>query len=58
MLLKLEKIGKIYDSNDLLTVGIRGLDLAFDYNEFVTIEGASVSGKNTLLTVIVSLVPL
>ena len=33
MLLKLEKIGKIYDSNDILTVGIRGIDLAFDYNE-------------------------
>ena len=33
MLLKLENIGKIYDSNDILTVGIRGIDLAFDYNE-------------------------
>ena len=43
MLLKLEKIGKIYDSNDILTVGIRGIDLAFDYNEFVTIEGESGS---------------
>ena len=39
MLLKLENIGKIYDSNDILTVGSRGIDLAFDYNEFVTIEG-------------------
>ena len=45
MLLKLEKIGKIYDSNDILTVGIRGIDLAFDYNEFLTIEGESGSGK-------------
>lgn len=52
MLLKLEKIGKIYDSNDILTVGIRGIDLAFDYNEFVTIEGESGSGKSTLLNVI------
>ena len=51
-LLKLEKIGKIYDSNDILTVGIRGIDLAFDYNEFVTIEGESGSGKSTLLNVI------
>ena len=49
MLLKLEKIGKIYDSNDILTVGIRGIDLAFDYNEFVTIEGES---GRTLLNVI------
>ena len=52
MLLKLEKIGKIYDSGDILTVGIRGIDLAFDYNEFVTIEGESGSGKSTLLNVI------
>ena len=52
MLLKLEKIGKIYDSGGILTVGIRGIDLAFDYNEFVTIEGESGSGKSTLLNVI------
>lgn len=52
MLLKLENIGKIYDSNDILTVGICGIDLAFDYNEFVTIEGESGSGKSTLLNVI------
>ena len=52
MLLKLEKIGKIYDSGGILTVGIRGIDLAFNYNEFVTIEGESGSGKSTLLNVI------
>lgn len=52
MLLKLEKIGKIYDSNDILTVGIRGVNLELDYNEFVTIEGESGSGKSTLLNVI------
>ena len=33
-------------------MGIRGIDLAFDYNEFVTIEGESGSGKSTLLNVI------
>ena len=27
MLLKLENIGKIYDSNDILTIGIRGVNL-------------------------------
>ena len=41
MLLKLEKIVKISDSNDILTAGIRVIGLAFDYNEFVTIEGES-----------------
>ena len=52
MLLKLDNIGKIYNSNDLLVVGIRGINLSFDYNEFVTIEGESGSGKSTLLNVI------
>ena len=52
MLLRLKNIGKIYDSNDILTIGIRGVTLDFDYNEFVTIEGESGSGKSTLLNVI------
>lgn len=52
MLLQLKNIGKIYDSNHILTVGIRGINLEFDYNEFVTIEGESGSGKSTLLNVI------
>ncbi len=52
MLLRLKNIGKIYDSNDILTIGIRGINLDFDTNEFVTIEGESGSGKSTLLNVI------
>ena len=52
LLLRLKNIGKIYDSNDILTIGIRGVTLDFDYNEFVTIEGESGSGKSTLLNVI------
>lgn len=52
MLLKLQNIGKIYDSNNIFTIGIRGVDLEFDYNEFVIIEGESGSGKSTLLNVI------
>lgn len=54
MLLKLDNIGKIYNSNDILTIGIRNINLEFDYNEFVTIEGESGSGKSTLLNVIAS----
>ena len=52
MLLKLKNIGKIYNSNDILTIGIRNVNLEFDFNEFVTIEGESGSGKSTLLNVI------
>ena len=52
MLLKLKNIAKIYDSNNIFTIGIRGMNLAFDYNEFVTIEGESGSGKSALLNII------
>ena len=52
MLLKLKNIAKIYDSNNIFTIGIRGINLEFDYNEFVTIEGESGSGKSTLLNII------
>ena len=31
MLLRLDNIGKIYNSNDLLLGGIRGINLEFDY---------------------------
>lgn len=51
-LLKLHNIGKIYNSNDILTIGIRNINLEFDLNEFVVIEGESGSGKSTLLNVI------
>jgi len=52
MLLKLRDIGKIYETNNLYTIGIRHIDLEFSLNEFVTIEGESGSGKSTLLNVI------
>lgn len=52
MLLRLKNIGKIYNSNDILTIGVRNINLDFDCNEFVTIEGESGSGKSTLLNVI------
>ena len=52
MLLRLKNIGKIYNSYDILTIGVRNINLDFDCNEFVTIEGESGSGKSTLLNVI------
>lgn len=52
MLLKLQNICKIYNSNDILTIGIRNINLEFDYNEFVTITGESGAGKSTLLNVL------
>ena len=51
-LVELKNIGKIYDTNNLYTIGIRHIDLGFDLDEFVTVEGESGSGKSTLLNVI------
>ncbi len=51
-LLELKNIGKIYVSENNVTVGIRGVNLAFEKGEFVAITGRSGSGKSTLLNVI------
>ncbi len=51
-LLELKHIGKIYVSESNVTVGIRGVDLAFERGEFVAVTGMSGSGKSTLLNVI------
>ncbi len=51
-LLELKNIGKIYVSESNVSVGIRGVDLAFNRGEFVAVTGKSGSGKSTLLNVI------
>ena len=51
-LLSLKDIGKIYVSEGNVSVGIRGVNLAFNRGEFVAVTGKSGSGKSTLLNVI------
>lgn len=50
--LQLKDIGKIYVSENNVSVGIRNVNLSFDKGEFVAITGSSGSGKSTLLNVI------
>ncbi len=52
MLLKLQDIGKIYESNGIYTIGLRKVNLSFDYNEFVVIQGESGSGKSTWMNIL------
>ena len=50
--LKLVDIHKIYGSGDNKVEALKGIDLCFRSNEFVSILGQSGCGKTTLLNII------
>ena len=50
-----EDLFKIYKSDELEVVALRGLDLKVGYGEFMAIVGASGSGKSTLLNILAGL---
>lgn len=51
-LIKLKNVSKYYKSEDNVSVGMKNVTTAFDFNEFVAVTGTSGSGKTTLLNVI------
>ena len=51
-MLKLENVGKIYQTASNLAVGIRKVNIDFSIGEFVAITGESGSGKSTLLNIL------
>lgn len=51
-LIELKNVAKYYKSEDNVSVGMKNISTAFNYNEFVAITGTSGSGKTTLLNVI------
>ena len=51
-MLKLEKITKDYQSGDTTVKALKGIDIEFRKNEFVSILGQSGCGKTTLLNII------
>jgi ABC-type lipoprotein export system ATPase subunit len=51
-MIKLSNVSKFYNSNDVIALGLRKVNLELNVNEFVAIVGESGSGKTTLLNVI------
>ena len=52
MLIKLEKIEKIYEIGAVQVPALRGVNLNVDKNEYIAIMGPSGSGKSTLMNII------
>jgi len=51
-MLKLAKIGKTFQTDDVETRALSSVELAIDKGEFVSINGPSGSGKSTLLSIL------
>ncbi len=51
-IIRLEGVVKIYRTGDVVTYGLRGVDLIVRRGEFIAIMGPSGSGKTTLLNII------
>jgi ABC-type lipoprotein export system ATPase subunit len=51
-MIKLVNVSKFYNSNDVIALGLRSVNLELNVNEFVAVIGESGSGKTTLLNVI------
>ncbi len=50
-IIRLEGVVKIYRTGDVVTYGLRGVDLVVRRGEFIAIMGPSGSGKTTLLNI-------
>lgn len=51
-MIKLQNVSKYYNSNGIVALGLRKVNLELHRNEFVAIVGESGSGKTTLLNVL------
>jgi putative ABC transport system ATP-binding protein len=51
-MIKLEKIWKIYDTGEVKVEALQGIDLEINKGEFISIIGASGSGKSTMMNIL------
>ena len=54
-MIELKNVNKFYNDNNIVTQGLRNINLKLNKGEFVAITGDSGSGKSTLLNVISSI---
>ncbi len=52
MIIKMNDIGKIYDTGKIQVEALKNVDLSIEKGEFVSIMGPSGSGKSTLMNII------
>jgi putative ABC transport system ATP-binding protein len=50
-IIKVQQLGKIFTTNDMLTQALHGIDLEIQQGEYISISGPSGCGKSTLLSI-------
>lgn len=51
-IIKVQQLGKIFSTSDMLTHALQGIDLEIQPGEYLSISGPSGCGKSTLLSII------